>query len=49
MSSDKRLKSRLTFKSSQTFKFPEIDEYFRTTVFGNKEDYLTFPKLPVTH
>lgn len=32
MSSNKRLKSRLTFKSSQTFKFPEIDEYFRTTV-----------------
>ncbi|MDO8402315.1 MAG: hypothetical protein Q7T27_02345 [Pseudomonas sp.] len=32
MSNNKRLKSRLTFKSSQTFKFPEIDEYFRTTV-----------------
>jgi len=32
MSSNKRLKSRFTFKSSQTFKFPEIDEYFRTTV-----------------
>jgi len=32
MSSNKRFKSRLTFKSSQTFKFPENDEYFRTTV-----------------
>ena len=32
MSSNKRLKSRLTFKSSQTLKFPEVDEYFRTTV-----------------
>jgi len=32
MSSNKRLKSRLTFKSSQTFMFHETDEYYRTTV-----------------
>lgn len=32
MSSNKRLKSRLTFKSSQIFMFHETDEYYRTTV-----------------
>jgi len=32
MSGNKRLKSRLTFKSSETFSFPGTDEHFRTTV-----------------
>ena len=32
MSSNKRLKSRVTFKSSETFMFPGTDEDFRTTV-----------------
>lgn len=32
MSGKKHLKSRRTFKSSETFMFPETDEYFRTTV-----------------
>ncbi|VVP71562.1 hypothetical protein PS922_00887 [Pseudomonas fluorescens] len=32
MSGNKRLKSSLTFKSSETFSFPGTDEYFRTTV-----------------
>ena len=32
MSGNKRLKPRLTFKASETFMFPETDEYFRTTV-----------------
>ncbi|WP_338920190.1 hypothetical protein V0M98_24040 [Pseudomonas silesiensis] len=32
MSCKKRLKSRLTFKSSEIFNFPGTDEHFRTTV-----------------
>ncbi|PWK28103.1 hypothetical protein C7534_14013 [Pseudomonas sp. OV226] len=32
MSGNKRLKSRLTFKSSETFSLPGADEHFRTTV-----------------
>ncbi len=32
MSCKKRLKSRLAFKSSETFSFPGTDEHFRTTV-----------------
>lgn len=32
MSSNKRLKSSLTFKSSETFSFPGTDEHYRTTV-----------------